>query len=351
MKIIFLTSDLEENGGIQKFGGGLIEALKRNGHEVSVLALGKKLFFSKIVFVARLFLGFFTFRPAMIICGHVNFGPPAYFLKVFFGQDYSIIAYGIEAWEIKSRLKRKILKKAKLIVVISNFSKEKIVGQIPEVGDRIFYLPPFVDGKKFLMKEKPTHLLRKHGLSDSSKIILTVSRLSAAEQYKGYDKIIAALPGMIKETPNVKYFLIGKGSDSGRVRSLVESTQTSSFVVMIDRVSEEELVDYYNLSDVFVMPSKGEGFGMAFIEALACGRPVVAGNRDGSREAVLNGKLGILVDPDSGEDIVAAITGVLKGKCPTRLLDRDFLRKNVLDVFGFDKFVQKVENLVYELSR
>jgi glycosyltransferase involved in cell wall biosynthesis len=94
------------------------------------------------------------------------------------------------------------------------------------------------------------------------------------------------------------------------------------------------------------MPSKGEGFGIVFLEALACGKPVIAGNKDGSRDALLDGELGILVDPDNIDEIAETIVKVLKKDVPEKLLDGKYLRKRVLEVYGFDKFKERVRDLL-----
>jgi glycosyltransferase involved in cell wall biosynthesis len=99
------------------------------------------------------------------------------------------------------------------------------------------------------------------------------------------------------------------------------------------------------------MPSKGEGFGFVFIEALACGKPVIAGNSDGSRDALLDGELGILVNPENTKEITESIIKVLKKETSNKLLDGQYLRKRVLKVYGFDKFKERAKNLLYELSR
>lgn len=351
MKVLFLTGDLSGIGGIQKYGRGLISALIQNRAEVSVLELKKNNFLSKVDFVRRLFFEFLKFRPEIIISGHINFSPPVYFLKKIFNQNYLVIGYGIDVWEIKSRFKREALRKAKLVIAISDFTKEKLIRQVPEIKDKLFLLPPFVDGYEFSIKEKLPALFKKYNLSDSAKIILTISRLSADEQYKGYDKIIEALPLVIKEIPEVKYFLIGKGNDTDRIRDLIRKKDLDSFVFMTGYIGDEEIVNYYNLCDIFIMPSKGEGFGIVYLEALACGKPVIVGNQDGSRDAALNGKLGILVNPDDTKEIADAIVDILKKKAKPELVDGKYLREKVLDTYGFDKFGEKVKNLTYELSR
>jgi len=104
-------------------------------------------------------------------------------------------------------------------------------------------------------------------------------------------------------------------------------------------------VDHYNLADVFIMPSKAEGAPAVFVEALACGIPVIAGNKDGSATPLMGGELGLLIDPESVDEIVAAIINILTGKVRKELLDRDFLRRKVLEKFGLDRFPQRVDEM------
>jgi phosphatidylinositol alpha-1,6-mannosyltransferase len=85
-------------------------------------------------------------------------------------------------------------------------------------------------------------------------------------------------------------------------------------------VPPEELPDYFRLADVFVMPSAYEGFGIVFLEAMATGVHVIAGSQDGSRDALCDGALGTLVDPENGEELASAILAALDN--PARTGDR-----------------------------
>ena len=108
-------------------------------------------------------------------------------------------------------------------------------------------------------------------------------------------------------------------------------------------IPDEELCDYYNLCDVFAMPSKGEGFGIVYLEALACGKPTIGGNQDGAIDALCNGELGVLVDPDNIEQIAQAIVDILQGKHPLPILYQpDLLRQKVIEIYGFDKFKERL---------
>lgn len=105
-------------------------------------------------------------------------------------------------------------------------------------------------------------------------------------------------------------------------------------------IPDHELEDHYNLCDVFAMPSKGEGFGIVFLEAMACGKPVLAGNKDGSVDAVLNGELGVLVDPDDVAQITEALRLVLTGRHPLAILRQPAeIRRRVIEAYGYPQFV------------
>lgn len=218
----------------------------------------------------------------------------------------------------------------------------KLASQIPEMENKIFVLPNPVDGQKFYPASKPEDLIRKYGLSGYS-IILTVARLAKTEQYKGYDKVIEALPLVLQKNPRVKYFLIGKGDDEKRVRDLIGKNNLRENVIISGGLTDEELVKYYNLCDLFVMPSKGEGFGFVFLEALACSKPVISGNQDASPEPLLGGELGLLVNPDNTKEISDAIMKILDKKAPSKILDGQYLRKKVLEAYGLDKFKEKTK--------
>jgi glycosyltransferase involved in cell wall biosynthesis len=87
------------------------------------------------------------------------------------------------------------------------------------------------------------------------------------------------------------------------------------------------------------MPSKGEGFGIVFLEALGCGRPVIAGNKDGSVDAVLGGRIGALIDPDNVAELEATVTQLLRGTHPNRtLFAPDELRRRAMEAYGYEQF-------------
>ena len=104
-------------------------------------------------------------------------------------------------------------------------------------------------------------------------------------------------------------------------------------------IEENELIDHYLLADLFAMPSKKEGFGIVFIEALACGLPVIAGNKDGSADALMNSKLGELIDPDSNRQIFSALLKLLQNHISPKT-------NEVLNNFSFKSFKERLRKYV-----
>ena len=113
--------------------------------------------------------------------------------------------------------------------------------------------------------------------------------------------------------PNAIYLIAGAGDDKRRLEHLAAERGLAGRVVFTGHVPADELPSYYALADVFAMPSTGEGFGIVFLEAAACGLPVIAGNADGSVDALGEGQIGCLVDPLSHEQVTAALIRALQG--------------------------------------
>jgi glycosyltransferase involved in cell wall biosynthesis len=295
--------------------------------------------FRNIVFAFRIFCSALIHRPGLIIVGHVNFSPVAYLIKRLTGIPYWIVTYGIEAWGTRSALLRRSVLAADHILAMSHFTEEKITGEFGMPAGRVSVLPGSCDFDLFRIKPKPQALLDQYGLNATQPVILTVCRLDRSEQYKGCDKVIEAMPGLIRKFPDIRYILIGYGSDRDRVQALVRGLQLDKHVILPGKITGEELCDHYNLCDVFAMPSKGEGFGIVFLEALACGKPVLAGNQDGSVDALRNGELGVLVDPNDAGQIEENLFRILNHEHPNKTLyDPQLLRRKAIGYFGFDKF-------------
>ena len=160
------------------------------------------------------------------------------------------------------------------------------------------------------MRPKKPDLLARYDLV-GKKVLMTLGRLDETEQAKGFDRVIAILPRLKAEFPDIAYLVVGDGGDQPRLEALAERLGVADSVVFVGFVAERDKPDHYALADAYVMPSKSEGFGFVFLEAMACGLPVVASSIDGGRDALHEGALGRLVDPFDGDALFAATLGAL----------------------------------------
>lgn len=369
--ILFLFPDVfSRPGGIQWYSRKFLQAAHETRGEMTHLVLllydrsvpphflwegtqyyccGSSMkFWAKIRFVVQsVFLTCFR-RPAFIICGHLHFAPLCWLIWRLTGIEYVLILHGVEAWKATGTLRRWGIDRAKWIIAVSSFTAQRVAEWARGIAERTVVIHDPFDGERFIPKGRPIHLLRDLHLTDE-KVLLTVARLRADERYKGVDRVIESIPLVLREIPRIRYVVVGEGDDLPRLRRMVEARQLGRHVTFVGSVDDTLLVDYYCLCDVFVMPSTGEGFGVVFLEALACGKPVIAGNRDGSRDALLGGKLGLLVDPDNVRELADGIGRVLTGDVEPHLIDGTFLRREVESHFGYPIFRSKVESFLKDL--
>src|SRR5438270_1894692 len=283
-------------------------------------------------------------RPNLIITTHVNFAPLAHSMKLFLHIPYMAIGHGIEVWDLKPGTAWRALRAATVIAAVSAFTRDKMSSALQLPQDAIAILPNTFDSEEFYPDtRKPHFLLARYRLRPDQPVILTISRLASAERYKGYDQILRTLAKVREHFPDVRYILGGRGPDRGRIESLVRDLGLTANVTLAGYVADHELRSHYNLCDVFAMPSKGEGFGIVFLEALGCGKPVLAGNKDGSVDAVLNGAIGVLVDPDNVTEIANALIAILTHKQSNGVMsDADGLRSRAIEAYGYQQFRERL---------
>lgn len=287
-------------------------------------------------FAAKTFRAALGDRPDLIITTHVNFSPVAHALKTLANIPYWSIAHGFEAWNVAKPQVRRGMAEADKILAVSGFTCD-LISQSQGLQN-LGILPNTFDASRFQVTLKPQHLLARYGLHPDQPIILTVNRLAAGEPFHSYDQILAALPTIQQALPQVHYLIVGKGDDRPRLERLIADRHLQDCVTLAGFVSDAELPDHYALCDVFAMPSQLEGFGIVYLEAMACGKPVLVGY-DGGQDAVKQGELGALVDPENISAIAATLTQILSGTYPNPLMYQpQALRQKVIEAFGQHAF-------------
>lgn len=181
--------------------------------------------------------------------------------------------------------------------------------------ERVFTSPEGVDLSLFDDVDRTVvDSLRARLALKGKRVILTVGRLV---ERKGHDVVIRALPAIVEQVPTATYLIVGSGPNEIALRRLVRDVGVGSDRIRFcGRVPAEQLTAYYSLCDVFVMPNREvgsdtEGFGIVFIEAGACRKPCIGGRSGGSRDAIVDGETGILVDPSSHSEVAKATVTLL----------------------------------------
>lgn len=256
-----------------------------------------------------------------VVLSHINLLSVGYAIKKFSpATKLALIAHGIEVWQTLPAWRIAMLRACDRVLPVSRFTRDKMRdGYGLDEANLVVInncLDPFLPQP--VRGEKSPRLLEKYGLSAEHRVVLTVNRLSFNERYKGYDEVLMAIKALKRDEPLLRYLVVGKYdlAEKARLDRLVRQQGLEAEVVFAGFVPDEDLAEHFNLADVYAMPSRKEGFGIVFIEALYYGLPVIAGNTDGSVDALASGSFGLLVDPDRPAEIQAALEKVLHSKTP-----------------------------------
>lgn len=281
-------------------------------------------------------------RPRRLFCGHINLVTMVAQLAQLARVPYTVLTYGKEVWFPLKSSERDALKNADGIWTISRYSRTLACKANQLEAERVEILPCTVDGQEFTPAIANPELQQRYGLADTQ-VLMTVARLWRGDPYKGVDVTIRALPEIVKTCPKVKYLVIGRGDDQPRLAQLAQDLGVAERVIFAGFVPNEELVDHYRLANVYVMPSQ-EGFGIVYLEAMACGISVISGDDDGSADPLQDGRLGWRVPHRDPDAVAAACIEALQGK--DRRCDGPWLRQQTLAKFSKAALAQQLQQLL-----
>jgi phosphatidylinositol alpha-1,6-mannosyltransferase len=266
--------------------------------------------------------------------GHVNLAPLGMFLNLIHPRiQYWVVVHGVEVWEPLPLLRRFGLRRAHRVLSVSSFTAGRAVSAQKLRFDRVCVLPPALD---------PSFLeVRSNGgampITQDARMLLTVGRLISDEPGKGVDSVIRVLPDVLEAVSNIFYVVIGAGDLLPHLEDMARGSPARDQILFIGGLEPEQIKSYYARADVFVMPSRQEGFGLVFLEAMVLGKPVIAGNLGGSPEVVQDGVTGFLVDPDDLTTLTTRLIELLQDE-PLRRKMGNAGRQRVEENYTFASF-------------
>lgn len=246
-------------------------------------------------------------RADQAVCGHLHLLPLLWLIsRVHSDFRYSLVAHGIEVWRPFSILEAQALRGAHRILCISQYTRRQLLRFCPSLDPaRLVLVPNTLDP---LLAANPEGIPSE---SVASPAILTVSRLTAADSYKGIDTLIEALPAILQEHPRAQLRIVGGGNDMPRLIELAETLRVSKSVHFCGTVDDAALSREYASCDLFALPSRKEGFGLVYLEAMNHGKPCLAARAGGAPE-VVNGEIGALADYGNISEIASAVLDLVR---------------------------------------
>lgn len=331
MRVLMLASDAHGGrGGIAQYNRDAISALAALERIEEILVLPRlvehaefalpprvrydmKAARGRLWFVWRAFIAAMRGgRFAVVFCGHINLLPVAVLAALLLRAKLVLAVHGTDVWTPpRSLLARLFMPRVDLILSVSQFTLERMSSWVPDVRDRATVVPNTVDLERFGLAAKDAELVRRLGL-DGKRVIMTLGRMAADERAKGFDEVIELMPQLLSRDADLVYLCVGDGDDRPRLQAKAAGLGLGNSVIFTGSVPEAAKPDYFRLADAYVMASRGEGFGIVLLEALACGIPVLGSTADATQEALLYGELGPAVDPGNCDELAAAIMTTLK---------------------------------------
>jgi glycosyltransferase involved in cell wall biosynthesis len=350
MRILMLASQLGGRGGIQYAGRLVLRALREwagedaqitilsvhddpaelaalNASCTVVTACGSRL---KTLWKAwQLLRGE---RWDLVLLGHLHLAPLLALASPASRTSIVAMIYGIEAWQPISGLRRRGLLKADRLLYISQHTRHNCEALNPwmkEISAEVCYLGLLPDDDRSPAGTLPSGF-------DPGRYAVAIGRMAGGERYKGFDELICIWPRVERVHPEFKLVLIGDGNDQPRLKELAAELQTT---VIFTGAIDDDLRDcLLRNCGALCLPSRGEGFGLVYLEAMRLGKPVLAGSTDAGREVVADGVTGRTV---SGQDPQELLSGILDVLGPRGAAMGLAGRQRFFEHFSYQRFYER----------
>ena len=286
--------------------------------------------------------------PKIVLAGHPNLAPVVRAMRLVAPRMKAIICtHGVEVWQPLPRVRRSALRSADVVLAPSRYTADHVAADQGVDPAKIRVLPWALDPQFEALATNawkstvPASFPQGH-------VVLTVGRWRADERYKGMDTLITALPRLLPRWPELELVAVGDGDDRTWLEDLAEETGVARHVHFLEKLSYEELAACYGHCEIFALPSRGEGFGLVYLEAMACGKPVIGGAHGGAPEVIEDGKTGYLVPHGDAAQLATAMETLLGDSALREEMGRRG-KQRVENEFRFSVFAKSLRKILREL--
>jgi len=234
-------------------------------------------------------------RTTSVVCCHAHLAPVARLLA-WRGAHITYVLCGIEAWVPLRATERWALSSGRLVAISAHTVRRFVIANPSFAAASIEVCHPGI----------PACPGRDEQALPVEQTALIVARMSARERYKGHEELLRVWPRVVAHHPGARLWVVGDGDDRPRLERLAAELGVGSAVLFLGRLSDDEIDRRYRGCAFFVMPSRDEGFGLVFLEAMRAGKACIGG-RGAAEEIIVNGVTGLIVDPSSADDLYMAV--------------------------------------------
>jgi phosphatidylinositol alpha-1,6-mannosyltransferase len=261
----------------------------------------------KVAFATGLNWHMLLQRPPWMLFSHMGLTRAMRFVPPHLRRPYAVFLHGTEVWQTLRAADRSLLRGAALRLANSDYTARRATEANPDIGP-VVPCPLAVAA----VASAPSNLRLPPPLADpAAQVVLIVGALRWDERYKGHDQLIEAWPAVVAAVPRAHLLIVGDGNDQPRIRSLVEQSGVHQSISLLGFVADDLLAACYAHAALFAMPSRGEGFGLVYLEAMARRLPCIGSRQDAAGEVIQDGVTGVLVDQQDVAAIAAAIVSLL----------------------------------------
>jgi len=283
----------------------------------------------------------------VVLATHPNLALPAAWMKWRSPRIKTIVmSHGVEVWKPLSGLRHRALLSADLVLAPSSDTAQRLADVQGVSAAKIRKLAWPLNPDFLRMADNPAGLPSPQDFPEG-RMILTVGRWAASERYKGVDDLIRAIAQLRSKFPGLYLAAVGDGDDLARLQKIADDSGVSGSVRFLTNLSRQQIAACYARSEIFALPSTGEGFGLVFLEAMAFGKPLIAAACGGSTDIVHDHVNGLLVPPHDLKALVEALARLLEDSTLRMELGRrgaDIVRQQ----YSFEVFQTQLERILEE---
>jgi phosphatidylinositol alpha-1,6-mannosyltransferase len=354
-QVLLLATEIWRNpGGIQRYMRMLIDILDVPGDPVVVLTLldaetdvpsgvvspfvnccggNRWTFCLSALRLAR------SRRIRTAVVGHVGFLPIAWVLRQLgYIQQYVVVLHGIEAWKPLSWLSRIASRGAAAAVATTHYTVREFRyhNRLENLSCAIIPL-----GCTIRASQGPSTIAGELRL-------LTVTRLAAADAYKGIETILRAIRRARELGVNLNLEIVGDGDGRDRLEGIAQALDVQSEVQFRGSLPDLDLQEAFGRSHVFILPSRKEGFGIAFLEAMSSGLPCIGANHGGTPEVITHGESGFLIEYDDVDRLVFLLRALMES--PALFSKMSNAARHRAEILGLDAMTKSWRSLLRDLQ-